>query len=99
MGDSEKWTLNPAEGTFASPPPHIAASLETDSEPIAVLPMRLNADALSDLVILRNGQNAPTVALTAPAATFTVNSTLDGLFLGDGDVSDGICDTGNATIG
>jgi hypothetical protein len=36
--------------------------------------MRLNVDALSDLVILKDGQSTPTVALTAPMATFTVNS-------------------------
>jgi CSLREA domain-containing protein len=39
--------------------------------------MRLNADALSDLVILKDGSSTPMVALTAPMATFTVNSTAD----------------------
>jgi hypothetical protein len=51
--------------------------LDVDSAPVAVLPMRLNVDALSDLVILTGGQSGPTVALTAPLATFTVTNTSD----------------------
>src|SRR5438552_655815 len=50
----------------------VRASLDVDREPVAVLPMRLNSDALSDLVVLRKGQSAPSVMLTAPASTFTV---------------------------
>ncbi len=39
--------------------------------PVAVLPMRLSVDALSDLVMLRSGHSAPVVALTGvePAAS------------------------------
>jgi len=55
----------------------ITESLEVEGEPIAVLPMRLNADALSDLVILRSSQVAPSVAITAPAMTFPVINTND----------------------
>jgi uncharacterized repeat protein (TIGR01451 family) len=44
---------------------------------VAVLPMRLNMDALSDLVILGAGQSAPAVVMTAAAMTFTVTTTAD----------------------
>ncbi|HEY3102193.1 MAG TPA: CSLREA domain-containing protein [Pyrinomonadaceae bacterium] len=40
-------------------------SLEMATRPAAVLPMRLDSDALSDLIILRQGAAAPSVALTA----------------------------------
>jgi hypothetical protein len=45
----------------------------SQAAPIAVLPMRLNKDALDDLVILAEGTSTPTVALTAPGAIITVN--------------------------
>ncbi|MBI3949340.1 MAG: right-handed parallel beta-helix repeat-containing protein [Acidobacteria bacterium] len=66
-------------------------------EPVAILPMRLNGDAVSDFVILTRNQSAPMVALSAPMTTFTVNSTGDG---GDSDLSDGICNDGmgNCTL-
>jgi len=53
------------------------AALSLDSEPMAVLPMRLNADAVSDLGFLRSGQSAPLAIGSAAAATFVVTSTLD----------------------
>jgi hypothetical protein len=52
-------------------------SLGVEGQPVAALPMRLNADALSDLVILRSGNIAPTVVKTAAAATFIVTNTED----------------------
>jgi all-beta uncharacterized protein/S-layer family protein len=52
-----------------------SASLEADGEPVAALPMRLNSDALSDVVVLRNNQSAPTVMVSQPVATFTVINT------------------------
>lgn len=60
-------------------------NLETEGNPLAVLPMRLNTDALSDLVVLRSGATVPSVVMTAPANTFTVTSTDD----------TGDCQTGN----
>jgi hypothetical protein len=71
--------------------------LDLQSAPVAVLPMRLNMDALSDLVILREGSTTPTVVLSAPLATFEVNSTGDG---GDSNTADGVCNdgTGNCTL-
>jgi uncharacterized repeat protein (TIGR01451 family) len=51
--------------------------LDVEGEAIAALPMRLNIDALDDLVILRRGESAPTVMTSAPAATFSVINTGD----------------------
>ncbi len=68
----------------------LTASLDLEGEPIAVLPMRLNNDALSDLVILQAGYSSPAVVKTAAAATFIVNKT--------DDHNDGVCDTGDCTL-
>ena len=54
-----------------------SVSFEVEGRPLAVLPMRLNVDALSDLVILRSGGVAPSVAITSPATIFTVSSAAD----------------------
>ena len=54
-----------------------AAVFDVDDVPIAVLPLRLNDDALSDLVILKDGAKPLAVSLTAAAATFTVTSAED----------------------
>ena len=53
-------------------------SLEVENGALAALPMHLNADALTDLVVLRAGSTAPSVVPTAVAQTFTVNTTSDG---------------------
>ncbi len=52
-------------------------SLDVEGTPAAVLPIRLNTDALTDIVVLRNGEPSPSVVMTAPTNTFTVNSTAD----------------------
>lgn len=57
--------------------PHIF-SLESDSEPIVALPLRLNLDAKSDLVVLRKGASRPTLMLSQPSLAVVVNSNLDG---------------------
>lgn len=67
------------------------ASLTLAGTPVAALPMRLNKDALSDLVILREGSVEPTVAVTVPADIFTVDSLGDDP---DFDPADSICDDG-----
>ncbi len=46
--------------------------LNFDREPVAVLPMRLNKDGLSDLVILRSGEAAAAIVPSAPAAIIMV---------------------------
>ena len=68
----------------------VRTSVDIDREPLAVLPMRLNCDSLSDLVILRAGTITPAIAKTIAAATFTVNK-LD-------DHDDGVCDAGDCTF-
>lgn len=67
-----------------------AASLETESEPLAALPMRLNGDALSDLVIIQSDHIAPAVVKTTAAQTFTVNKA--------DDHDDSACDSGDCTL-
>jgi len=52
-------------------------ALNTETSPVAVLPMRLNQAAASGLVMLRSGQAAPTVLATAPGSIITVNSSDD----------------------
>ncbi len=64
----------------AHSPLSLAISLATTAAPVAVLPMRLNRDALSDLVILQAGQPAPSVALTEPVNVFVVTNTADSGF-------------------
>ena len=66
-------------------------TLDAESEPVAVLPMRLNKDALSDLVILESGSPSPVVVQTGPASLFVVNTTLD---YEDCNPGNGICDPG-----
>ncbi|MGA9773839.1 MAG: BACON domain-containing carbohydrate-binding protein [Blastocatellia bacterium] len=56
---------------------HVASAFDIESEPVAVLGMRLNADALSDLVVLRSDSSAPTFIVSTVAATFTVTNTND----------------------
>ena len=55
----------------------LEARFEVATEPEAVLPMRLNGDALSDLLILRRGRILPAAMMTAAALTFTVTNTND----------------------
>lgn len=62
--------------------------------PIAALALRLDGDALSDLVVLREGSAAPEVVPAAPAAVFTVNSTGDESDLSAGN---GVCLTSVGT--
>ena len=49
------------------------AALGAEYAPVAALPMRLSVDALSDLVLLGDGPNPLSFAITAPLHTFTVN--------------------------
>jgi len=73
-----------------TPTPEKTASFEMEDEPVAILPMRLNGDALDDLVILQAGRPAPAIVKTQGVATFTVNST--------GDNNDGVCDGIDCTL-
>jgi uncharacterized repeat protein (TIGR01451 family) len=51
--------------------------LNVEGEAVAALPMRLNGDALDDLVILRRGAVQPTIMTSAPANIFTVTNNGD----------------------
>lgn len=90
-----------AQTAVAHRPIKLAASLDVEGQPIAVLPMRLNVDAINDLVVLRSGRAAPTVVLSQSAsidtthATFTVTSTAAS---GPGTLRQAILDA-NANIG
>lgn len=57
--------------------PRSAFELRADASVVASLPMRLNADAIDDLVLIEAGHTAPTFKLSRTAATFTVTSTAD----------------------
>ena len=52
-------------------------SIDLEGEPVALLPMRLNEDALSDLVILKAGRAAPVSLQITAAMTFVVLNTND----------------------
>ena len=75
------------------------AAFDLSGEPMAVIPLRLNGDALSDLAILQSVQQsgAPALAFaqSAPLATFTVTNTNDA---GAGSLRQAILDA-NASPG
>jgi len=70
---------------------------------VAALPLRLNVDAMDDLVFLLAGSPDPVVVTSAPRATFQVHNTdtLSDCHVGDGvcstDTGDG-CGTGGCTL-
>ncbi|HPH97579.1 MAG TPA: Calx-beta domain-containing protein [Anaerolineaceae bacterium] len=70
----------------------ILAELETSTRLAAVLPLRLNGDGLTDLVLWAEGQSAPQFILTEPVHTFYVGSNGD---KSDKNPGDGICDSEN----
>jgi len=72
MDDAERRERGDRTLAAISNGPSAPATLEVEGEPVAVLPMRLNMDGLSDLVILRNGMSGPTVVTSAPNSTITV---------------------------
>jgi parallel beta-helix repeat protein len=53
------------------------ASRDLEGAPAAVLPMRVNADALSDFVIVDSGREDPTVLPSQPTRSFVINSSGD----------------------
>jgi hypothetical protein len=54
-----------------------ATSLDMQSGAVAALPMRLNGDALSDIMVLRIGSSTPAAILTQPQSVFSVTNTND----------------------
>ena len=67
---------------------NLEATFNTVGRTKAVLPLRLNVDALSDLVVLRENSALPTIVQTAPNSVFQVTSDAN---ISDGDLNDGIC--------
>ncbi|HEY6118516.1 MAG TPA: FG-GAP-like repeat-containing protein [Pyrinomonadaceae bacterium] len=55
----------------------VSTTLKLDDDPIAALPMNLNSDALSDLVISSSGEQSLFVLVSQSQATFTVTNTND----------------------
>ena len=84
----ERGTERDEQGVWSVVQHPWSISLDAAEEPAAVLPMRLNPDALRDLVLLTGA--GPVVVPTAPSATFIVNST--GIE-GDANPGDGLCAT------
>lgn len=68
----------------------VGASITKDAAVVAVLPLRLNLDALDDLVVLLQGHTTPQVLTTKSATTFTVNVT--------DDLYDGICNLAHCSL-
>ncbi len=81
--------LSPPGGgeAYGQPP----AALGVAGRPVAVLPMRLNADGLLDLVVAVDAPPAVAVVLTGPRNVFVVNTPG---YVGDLTACDGICDDG-----
>jgi hypothetical protein len=52
-------------------------ALEVSGEPVAALPMRLNADGLSDFVLLITGRTAPSILLTQTTSQICVTEGMD----------------------
>lgn len=67
------------------------AGLESGSAPQAALSLRLNGDALSDLVFMDETSFVPQYALTEPNRVFVVNG--DWWDVDDEDIGDGVCET------
>jgi hypothetical protein len=74
--------------TSAAAQLNVAASLTADSEVTGVLPMRLNADSLQDLVMVTKDGPEPSVIATASGATYVVNVNGN---TNDKNPGDGIC--------
>jgi uncharacterized repeat protein (TIGR01451 family) len=53
------------------------ATLDVEGAPRGLMPMRLNPDSLSDLVVITDAISTPVIAVTTNAATFSVTTTED----------------------
>jgi hypothetical protein len=87
--------LTPGESQPGSLAEARSVTLEAGAPIVAAVSMRLNGDALSDLVVLCAGKSTPTAITTAAAMTFTVVNTNDS---GDGSLRQAILDA-NASAG
>lgn len=69
-----------------------STSVDVESTPVAVLPMRMNEDALSELVVLNSDQSRISIASTQPQQAFVVINTNDS---GAGSLRQAITDANN----
>ncbi len=76
--DAENRSLRLVAGSGDEADKRADASLDVASTPVAVLPMRLNGDAVYDLVVMRRGSVAPSTIVSKTQATYTVTNTNDG---------------------
>jgi hypothetical protein len=82
MNDAERKAREANLTPSSQTPQRSPALLQVEGEPAAVLPMRLNSDALDDLVVLISGRSGPSIVPTAcspgqPCQNITVTSALD----------------------
>ncbi|HEY7709168.1 MAG TPA: HYR domain-containing protein, partial [Candidatus Entotheonella sp.] len=75
-----------------------SVTLESESEMVAVLPMRVNLDARPGLVIMSKGGGAPSIVMPTAGTTFTVSSAADSAAAGSGSLRRAIIDA-NANPG
>lgn len=68
----------------------LIVDLDLADEVVALQALRLNGDALDDLVILRSDETTPSVVASTPIVTYVVNSTAD--------PGNGICDATECTL-
>lgn len=79
--------------THQDAPQLASASLESQDDFVAALPLRTDTSALQGLVLLSRARNAPMVVRPVPEATFAVDSVAD---LPDFNPGDGICNSSRA---
>jgi hypothetical protein len=72
----------------------LSANLEVADYPEVMLPMRLNSDALDDLVVMMSGKSMPGIITSAAVMTFTVTNTNDA---GAGSLRQAILDANSNT--
>jgi hypothetical protein len=70
---------NPALASASAAPMHLLSSINAESAPAAVLPMRLSKHGLAGLVTLHSGMGSPSLTPqdTSPANVFVVTNTSD----------------------
>lgn len=83
-------TLTAAIGEREKP-----VTLSVDDEPVAVLPMRLNIDGISDLVVLRKGHSAPGILVSISSVKGVCNMSDCGS-IGCGSLRAAILDANNS---
>ena len=82
LSNSAEWDAQSRTANAVSNPAGAmthTASFDVVGAPAAVLPMRLNKHPLQSLVVLADGQSAPSVSPSTPVFTVVVTNTLDSI--------------------